>query len=69
MLLVQGPHFENQAFGAGTSMRGRGRRGRKGGVGEEHRIPWNRLQAQSWVVAGSWGQKQEVKSGVGLPPL
>lgn len=52
------PQFENQGLGAGTPVPGKGRAGREGGAGE-------RLQAQNWVMAGSWGQKQEVRSGVG----
>ena len=69
MLLVQGPHFENQGLGAGTPTPGRGRGGREGGVGGEHWISRYRLEAQSWVTPGSWGQKQEVRLGVGLPRL
>lgn len=42
--------------------RGEGRRG--GGGDAEHRAPRRTLQAPGWVMAGSWGQKQEVRSGV-----
>lgn len=57
ILLGPTPQFENQGLGQ-EHLCQEGRRGRKGGAGE-------RLQAQSWVMAGSWGQKQEVRSGVG----
>lgn len=44
-------------------MLGKGGGGRGGGGDGEHQAPKCRLHAQSWVMAGSWGQKQ-VRSGV-----